>query len=41
MELTNYMVETPYEFTGEFTPKLERSYEPAAFQKHAAPRHNA
>lgn len=35
MELTNYMVETPYEFTGEFKPILKRSYEPAAFQKHA------
>ena len=35
MELTNYMVETPYEFTGDFEPLLKRSYEPAAFQKHA------
>ena len=33
--LKKYMVETPYEFEGEFTPILDKPYEPAAFQKHA------
>ena len=31
----SYIIETPYEFEGEFTPILDKPYKPAAFQKHA------
>ena len=32
--LKTYIIETPYEFDGEFTQLIEKPYEPAAFQKY-------